>query len=256
MWQMIGILFDLGVGVCVLLGVVCVARRVLVGHRTRRWISTIEHAEVDHSGRSARASSGDEAPARVWDHVVQFYGHDVELVDAVGSYLRAAIGACESVVVVATAEHRRAFEVALARSGVDLASARANGTYIVLDAAETVAKLLVDGQVERGLFGSVVGQLMRSASPDGRPVRVYGEMVALLWDAGQINAAVELEGLWNELGSVLPFSLYCAYPTHSLTGAATRSDLEAICGLHADVVGVELQRDRHHLDDRRSISVA
>jgi hypothetical protein len=43
-------------------------------------------------------------------------------------------------------------------------------------------------------------------------VRVFGEMVSLLWDAGLIDAAVELEVLWNELGVQYPFSLLCAYP--------------------------------------------
>ncbi len=187
--------------------------------------------------RSPKGPPGEKAPVEIWDHVVQFYGHDDELVDAVSGYLSAAIGAQEVAIVVATEEHRRAFDVAMAVSGVDLVAARTSGSYIVADAAETVSRFVIEGQVDRDLFGSVVGQLMRTASAAGRPVRVYGEMVALLWDDGRINAAVDLEALWNELGSVLPFSLYCAYPTHSVTGAAHRADLEAICHLHAHVVG-------------------
>ena len=45
-----------------------------------------------------------------------------------------------------------------------------------------------------------------------QPVCVFGEMVWLLWDAGQVNAAIEVETLWNELGHQYPFSLLCAYP--------------------------------------------
>jgi hypothetical protein len=38
-------------------------------------------------------------------------------------------------------------------------------------------------------------------------VHVFGEMVALLWRLGQINAAIEVEAMWNELAaqySILP----------------------------------------------------
>lgn len=239
------ILFQVGVVASVVLGIVCVVRRVLVASRTRRWISAISQGEATP-----------QAPVEIWDHVVQFYSHDDELVDAVSGYLSAAIGAQEVAVVVATEEHRRAFDVAMAASGVDVAAARTSGSYIVADAAETVSRFVIDGQVDRALFGSVVGQLMRTASAAGRPVRVYGEMVALLWDAGRINAAIDLEALWNELGSVLPFSLYCAYPTHSVTGAAHRADLEAICHLHADVVGSAPPGHPHYLNQLESIPAA
>ena len=61
-------------------------------------------------------------------------------------------------------------------------------------------------------FWQAISPLLRQAAKTGQPVRVFGEMVSLLWDAGLIDAAVELEVLWNELGVQYPFSLLCAYP--------------------------------------------
>jgi hypothetical protein len=55
------------------------------------------------------------------------------------------------------------------------------------------------GHVNGILFRSVVGRLMSKAARSGRPVRAYGEMVALLWDAGHLDAAIDVELLWNEL---------------------------------------------------------
>jgi hypothetical protein len=52
--------------------------------------------------------------------------------------------------------------------------------------------------------------MLRQAAEAGRPVRVFGEMVSLLWDAGLIDAAIEVEAMWNELGARYPFSLLAA----------------------------------------------
>ena len=60
-------------------------------------------------------------------------------------------------------------------------------------------------------------------------------MVALLWDDGLVNAAVQLEAMWDELGSGYPFSLFCGYRADSVT-----SDIDAfaeVCRLHEEIVG-------------------
>ena len=65
---------------------------------------------------------------------------------------------------------------------------------------------------------------------------VYGEMVALLWDAGGVLAAIELESLWNELAEDRQFSLLCGYPSASVTGPEHAEALQQICHLHSSVV--------------------
>ncbi|MDP8931195.1 MAG: MEDS domain-containing protein [Actinomycetota bacterium] len=49
----------------------------------------------------------------------------------------------------------------------------------------------------------------------GRDVRIYGEMVALLWEEGNILAAMALEDLWNQFAGSRAFSLMCAYPMNA-----------------------------------------
>ncbi|PZF86255.1 hypothetical protein C1I92_01825 [Jiangella anatolica] len=168
-------------------------------------------------------------------HVVQFYGHDSELVERVVGYLLGAVEAGDVAIVVATPAHRRAMQARLADTGVDVAAALRGGTFRFLDAEQTMRRFLVDDWPDPGGFASVIGGLIRRALGSGRSVRVFGEMVALLWDAGHVNAALELESLWNELGRQLPFALFCAYPTTSVAGA----DLDAfaqVCGLHTAVL--------------------
>lgn len=62
-------------------------------------------------------------------------------------------------------------------------------------------------------------------------------MVSLLWDAGLIDAAVELEVLWNELGVQYPFSLLCAYSAQPAAYAHQLDALTEVCHAHTQVTG-------------------
>src|SRR5580700_3472072 len=170
-------------------------------------------------------------------HVVQFYGHEDELADRVVGYLLGALQHDGVAVVIATAAHRRAFERRLTRAGVDLAAAARAGTYRTLDAGDTVCALTTGGQLDRGAFDRVIGRLIADAGQGERPVRAYGEMVALLWDAGLVNDAVQLEEMWGALGLSHSFSLLCSYPVRSVTGDGHLEAFAEVCRLHGSVVG-------------------
>ena len=103
---------------------------------------------------------------------------------------------------------------------------------VSLDAAATLAQFTRDGCVDRDAFFEVIGPLMRTAAATGRPVCAYGEMVALLWEAGDVIGAIELETLWNELATEVPFSLYCAYRSESVAGHEHADALQQVCHLH------------------------
>jgi anti-sigma regulatory factor (Ser/Thr protein kinase) len=171
------------------------------------------------------------------DHVVHFYEQDPELVEAVAGYVAAGIAAGGVAIVIATEAHRQAFSEALDTGGIDTAEARAGERLVLLDAATTMAAFMRDGQVDRDAFHEVVGGLLRAAAESGRAICAYGEMVSLLWDAGDVVGAIELESLWNELGCELPFSLYCAYPAASVSGSEHAPALHQVCHLHSSVLG-------------------
>ncbi len=190
-------------------------------------------------------------------HAVQFYGHDEELAEQVVGYLLEALGNGGVAVVIATPEHRREFEARLRKAlggDADLAAARDSGAYLALDARETVRSLMPAGRLEpapagrldsapagrldSAAFDRVIGGLIRQAGTDGRPVRAYGEMVALLWDDGLVNAAIQLEAMWNELGRAHSFSLFCGYPAGSVTRDGHLDAFAAVCRLHQEVVGL------------------
>ncbi|MGA9859212.1 MAG: MEDS domain-containing protein, partial [Solirubrobacteraceae bacterium] len=120
------------------------------------------------------------------EHAVVFYEHDAGLAATVGGYLADALRDGAVAIVVATGAHRRAFEAELAAAGIDTADACQDGALILLDAAELLAQLMPAGRVQRAAFRRVIGGVVRKGTESGRPVRVYGEMVALLWEAGAL----------------------------------------------------------------------
>jgi len=172
-------------------------------------------------------------------HVVQFYGGDRELAISVGGYLAEGISAGDMVVVVATEPHRLAFEAELIAAGVDTGAAGAAGRLLMLDAAESLRDFWDGGRLDRDRFEAGLGGLVRRAASGSRPVRIYAEMVALLWDAGQVTVALELEELWNDLGSRLPFALLCGYPARLLADDANPADIDAVCRLHTNIIGLQ-----------------
>jgi anti-sigma regulatory factor (Ser/Thr protein kinase) len=169
------------------------------------------------------------------DHAVHFYRDDADLADTVGQYLVDALGEPGVAVVIATDPHVKAFERRLAAAGTDVEVALESGRLIFLDARATLAKLTVGGQIDGQAFDDEVGRLVRGVVGAGGTVRAYGEMVDLLWQAGEVSSAIELERLWNELIDELRFSLLCAYRSATAAAPEREHALREVCGLHSAV---------------------
>ena len=177
------------------------------------------------------------------DHVVLFYRDEQELTERVSEHFLPAIQGGGVTIVVATPDHRRSFERYLADVGVDVAAASARGAYLALDASETIRGFMVAGWPDPVSFWQAISPLLRQAAKAGQPVRVFGQMVSLLWDAGLIDAAIEVEAMWNELGAQYPFSLLCAYPAQPPACAYQLDALTEVCRAHTQVTGVPPEAD-------------
>jgi MEDS: MEthanogen/methylotroph, DcmR Sensory domain/Histidine kinase-like ATPase domain len=132
--------------------------------------------------------------------------------------------------------HRDLFRERLTASGADMAAASASGAYLEFDAGDMLRRFMAGGTPDPGRFDGAVGRVIRAAAGQGRQVRAYGEMVALLWNEGLVTAAIELESMWNGLGRTEVFSLFCAYPLDSVADPTRSRALAEICGQHASVL--------------------
>ena len=176
-----------------------------------------------------------EAPAPAHSHVVNFYDDESQVSSEIARFVAEGLSHGERVIVVATAPHRALMDEVLLQFGADAARARVAGRLVTLDAAETLATFMVGGAPDPAKFAAHIGSLVDVAAEDGCGVRVFGEMVAVLWGEGNVAGAIQLEGLWNSLAQARPFSLLCAYPTTALE-IGVLADANEVCGLHSSVV--------------------
>jgi anti-sigma regulatory factor (Ser/Thr protein kinase) len=170
-------------------------------------------------------------------HAVQFYREDAELYDTAGNYVAEGIRDGGVAVMVATAARRDGFDEALAAAGVDPIAAREDGRLLSFDATTTLARIMRHGHLDRAAFFATAGAAVLRAAESRRPVRVYGEMVSLLWNAGDVISAVELETLCNELRREVGFSMLCTYRGDALSDDSHADARSAVCRLHSAVLG-------------------
>ena len=190
-------------------------------------------------GATTDGRRGDASPAHGHHHQVEFYEADEFLVDSVCGFLEPALVAGDAVIVVATEAHRQKFTAELEGRGIDVRAARTGGRFFALDAGETLALFMVDGTPDPDRFAHEIGELVDRAADGRRRVRIYGEMVALLWAEGDIPAAIALEDLWNDLAGTRRFSLLCAYPMVSFAGASSTAPFRRMCQQHTGVTPTE-----------------
>ncbi|MDP1849961.1 MAG: EAL domain-containing protein [Solirubrobacteraceae bacterium] len=205
---------------------------------------------------SDRTRSAAHVPVRrvgsaAHEHVVEFYETEQFLCDTVTDFVGPALHDGGAVIVVATAAHRYDFEAALRRSGFDVEHAIDADRYVTFDAAGLLARFMVDGVPDARRFEDVVGDVLERAGAGDRRVRVYGEMVALLWADGETEAAIALEGLWNDLADRHEFALLCAYPMAAFKDAASAAAFQRVCGTHTTVIPSEGYSLLDGADDKR-----
>lgn len=146
------------------------------------------------------------------DHVIQIYGSEHALLEALECFAACGLRAGEGVVVIATARHLQELEIRLQASRVQIDRARWQDRYIPLLASEVLASFMVDGRPDPLLFAGVIGPILDRAQAGGRRVRAFAEMVAALMANGQEEATLCLERLWNEVCEERELTLFCAYP--------------------------------------------
>ena len=139
---------------------------------------------------------------------------------------------------------------ALGTAGVDVDEAVATGRFVILDAAETLSSIVVDGSPDPKRVRDLVGGMMTQLGQGDRRIHVFGEMVALLWAAGDRDAAIRLETLWNDLRRSHRFALLCGYPLHGFGEGSDAAGFEGVCACHTRVIpaesyaGLTSRRDR------------
>jgi hypothetical protein len=187
-----------------------------------------------------QADDGVSSHAIDWGiHGVQFYSRDEFLIQKLARTLAAALHRGESVLVVATPDHRADLTRKLQAEVPDFTNLIVTGRYVAVDAADTLSRLMVNGSPDPARFMEIIAGLATMVSRAGgrseRGLTAFGEMVALLWARGNREAAIQLEMLWNALQKERPLSLICAYRLQSFAKLKDQEDFLRICSEHTHV---------------------
>ncbi len=174
------------------------------------------------------------------DHVVQLYQDEAFLARATVHFLGTGLARGEGAVVVATRVHAALFTGGLAAAGFAVSDLVHRQQLVVLDAEECLGQLISEGMPDRVAFEPLAkGVFDRIRAAGFARIRLYGEMVDLLWDHN-LDATLALEALWNE---VIPeeqgLSLLCAYRIDNFDRNAHRGLLHQLGRCHSHMIPVE-----------------
>lgn len=172
-------------------------------------------------------------------HDVGFYSDDAGLLDDLTQFIGAALTAGSSAVVIATEPHRNSLLLRLQGHASDIAEAIAQGRYIAVDAADALSTFMINGMLDAvrylNLFRDLIVRAAEAAKGEQARVAVFGEGVHLLWAQGNAEAAIQVEGLCNQLAKAYDVDILCGYSIRGVQGGMESPFYEKICAEHSAV---------------------
>jgi anti-sigma regulatory factor (Ser/Thr protein kinase) len=168
------------------------------------------------------------------DHIVDFYSRDDEIVGRVGVFLADGLHRGEPTLCLATTELSSKIDAWLSDEGFDVAQLQSSGQLVCLDAAQVLEQISTNQRVDEYKFRSLIVPIVARMVAGGKAPRAFGELVNILWGRGQVNEAVKLELLWNEVLRSYCLSLYCGYRVDP--DNAEPDGIDAIHDAHSRVI--------------------
>jgi hypothetical protein len=167
-------------------------------------------------------------------HAVRFYESDRSLAAIVAEFLHGGFAHGEPGIIVATPTQRAAVLRELTNRSVDVVELQRSEILMMLDARDMLETFMIDGKPDEARFMSGMSEVIERACK-GRSdcrVRIFGQMVDVLWQQDEHEAAIRLEVLWNELAQTKSYSLLCGYAMGQFYKDAK---LDEVCAQHTQV---------------------
>jgi hypothetical protein len=166
-------------------------------------------------------------------HIVYPYTDETQIAEAVCLFTSAGLRKGEAVLLVMRENHVAPIRQRLEAEGHDLAALQANGQLVCEDASALLASFLDESTLDELAFKTKIGSLIEKAKAvsSPRPVRVFGEMVDLIWKTDP-KPTHRMEELWNEVIQAHSVPLLCAYSLAGPMPDALPQELLA-CHSHA-----------------------
>ena len=188
------------------------------------------------SGGLERIAQGDSLASHC--HSLLFCSSDAVLVAAFGRFIAGALDRGNAVVVLVTDAHDRSLQRTLQALQVDLALAIRQQRYVPVSITELLAKVMVNGRPDPTRFlnaaEALLTEVVRRAGQHAE-VAACGECSPTVWADGNVEAAIQLEHLWDDVAKSRQMDILCAYPL-----AARDESVPAVRRLCAEHTAVEI----------------
>ena len=172
-------------------------------------------------------------------HEVQFYSDDAALLFGLARFIEPALNAGNPVIVVATESHRKGLLQILLARGIDAAAAMEQGLYLALDVYDALSTFMVNDLPDSARFLKVFGDLLSSASKAAKAkhprVAACGEFAPTLWAQGNVDAAIQVEHLTDEVARTRDVDILCGYVLTGFQREQGSHICERICAEHSAV---------------------
>lgn len=151
--------------------------------------------------------------------------------DAVSAFIAEHINQETPVICFMTQPHRTAVLNRLTTDHFPVESLQDSGRLTFLDASDALEGLVIDGRLDRERFES----MLRDNIPQNQPCAIYGELVDLLAERGELRQAEQLETWWSGLTARQPLTVFCGYASAHFGHPESIPSLRAICRAHSHV---------------------
>ena len=198
----------------------------------RRFVSRGLRADVFAPGTTASPSD-----CLIHNHAAHFYSDDASRLEGFTGFIECALKTGTAVIVVATQSHHDNLLQRLQARSVNCSAAIKQGRYIPLDVAEMLSAFLVNDRIDQVRFMKVANDLFAAATKamEGQHQRIAacGEGTSTLCEQGKVDAAVQLEHLWDGLATTWNVDILCGYLSQTFQRAPQGHVLEKLRAEHS-----------------------
>lgn len=183
-----------------------------------------------------------------YGHSVQFFNSDDFFTQSLSMFVVTAIDNDEGAVVIATAPHLEMLRKRVGEYCATLKRPRDPETIfgqqvMLFDAHTTLRSLMTDGgqgKISAELFARAIQPVVLQLKEKFSVLRLYGEMVSILFQDGEFDKLVDLETVWGDFLRDHPFcTLLCGYNVDDFASVRHDHDFQRVCELHRSVISSE-----------------
>jgi DNA-binding NarL/FixJ family response regulator len=171
-------------------------------------------------------------------HEVEFCPDDACFVDGFARFIETALRTGRAVIAIATESHRASLFQKLMANGIDVVGAVQQKNYIPLDVADTLETFMLNDWPDPVRFVKVARNLIMEAAKnpkgEGRHVAACGECAPSLLAKGKVEAAIQLEHLWDEIARSYNVDILCGYALNDFD-MESNPIFQRICAEHSAV---------------------